>query len=605
MSTPESIVLTSGTKRRSRGGCGRCRKRRQKCDQAQPSCSRCSDAETKCAYQLHIRWGGRDFSRSSFGKCGAQRIGKRQIVVCQGSTPYSRSNQVQTDMPKELEPGKFVYGAKDGKVVRSTKQDTEKCQRKHLQTPPRPLLHQHSPAAVPVPRVLPERPDIEPQVRAQLHYFVHKGSAAILTHRQIQEEACSALIPAALMAPALLYAISAFAAAQQATYAHDAHDRMRLNMDELQSRMRSIRILQEGMAGGQATSPAVVLGSSLMLCLCTLYGGNDDYGSWRIYLQGARAAFAASCSRGGERSGNESNKGRMSGGEAENGNNPLARYLRKRYNLLEVLAMLSTNSFEALELGDGDKDYDYDYNKASLRGDTPEPPQVFFDDHVACYTDLFNLLRVIGAVAWERRQRKRQAEQDQQAGTGKNSGSSSRTAPANNLLSEADFAAEADNLETEVRRMMARNRKTPPVLRPSVRAALDPSQIAEFALCNEVHEQYALLQIRAEIRGWPSDDPRVQQPVQQILELATRMQLRSGLSPALGLNTPLFGAGQHATTLAQQETVRSLLEGLYTKTHNRNLLLAVRRLQADYWEQPAPQAGSWRPVLPCLDFIAY
>lgn len=511
-----------------------------------------------------------------------------------------RLTRGQTDRSTELEPGKFVYGANDGRVVRPPKRDADAEGEADKDTRPHTLeylpphvytpSHTHSPAVVHVPRTLPELPDVDPQVWAALHYFVHKGSAAISTHKQIQEEACSALIPAALAAPALLHAISAFAAAQQATYANNAHDRMRLNMHELQSRMRSIQILQEGMAGGEATSPAVVLGSSLMLCLCTLYGGNDDYGSWRIYLRGARAAFAASSARGSGYGSDGSNGRSPARGAVENRNNPLARYLRKRYNLLEVLAMLSTNSFEALELGDGDSDYGCD--KASSAGESLDSPQVFFDDHVACYTDLFNLLRVIGAVAWERRQKQQQAAQERQAGTGGTNASGEAT--ANNLLSEADFAAEADNLEAEVRRMMARNRKTPPVLRPSVRAVLDSAQIAEFALCNEVHEQYALLQIRAEIRGWPSDDPRVQQPVQQIMELATRMQLRSGLSPALGLNTPLFGAGQHATTPMQQAVVRSLLEGLYAKTHNRNLLLAVRRLEADYWGRPPPQAGAWR-----------
>jgi hypothetical protein len=47
---------------RSRGGCTRCRKRRQKCDEEKPKCKRCeADGEKECVYEVNIQWGGRNF----------------------------------------------------------------------------------------------------------------------------------------------------------------------------------------------------------------------------------------------------------------------------------------------------------------------------------------------------------------------------------------------------------------------------------------------------------------------------------------------------------------------------------------------------------------
>lgn len=362
---------------------------------------------------------------------------------------------------------------------------------------------------------------------------------------------------------------------------------MRLKVWELQSRSRSITILHEGIANSVEFSPVVVMGSSLMLCLCALFCDNDDYNSWRIYLRGAKAAFHAACSMRGRSSTNES----------------LAKYLRKRYLLLEVVAMLSPNSFEALDM-------DSNGSAKMRRQSYPQPqspsPEIFLDDHVACYTDLFNLLRVVGAIAWERRQLQLHGDLRE-----------------NNLLSDADFAAEADNLEAQVYDMMERTNSAPPVMLPRVKAVLDPRQIEEFSICNQVYECYALLQIRTEIRCLEPHEPPVQELVQKIIELVARIQPRPGLSPALGLNTALFSAGQYAL-VEHRTAIRRLYQHLYAETHNRNLIVAIRNLEIHFWgQQPAKrtQVGGfqcpfglnegrkWYLICPkdlhSQDFIAY
>ncbi len=48
---PLMVLNSRGPKLRSRTGCARCRKRRQKCDELQPTCNRCSEAGSSCYYQ--------------------------------------------------------------------------------------------------------------------------------------------------------------------------------------------------------------------------------------------------------------------------------------------------------------------------------------------------------------------------------------------------------------------------------------------------------------------------------------------------------------------------------------------------------------------------
>ena len=74
---PESPTIKSKHSR-SRGGCARCKRRRQKCDEQKPSCSRCKiEGIRECTYTMTLQWGGREFGHfksyarnSDIKKCG-------------------------------------------------------------------------------------------------------------------------------------------------------------------------------------------------------------------------------------------------------------------------------------------------------------------------------------------------------------------------------------------------------------------------------------------------------------------------------------------------------------------------------------------------------
>jgi hypothetical protein len=45
--------------KRSRQGCGECRKRRRKCDETKPSCGQCVSNNRTCQYELRLVWSQR------------------------------------------------------------------------------------------------------------------------------------------------------------------------------------------------------------------------------------------------------------------------------------------------------------------------------------------------------------------------------------------------------------------------------------------------------------------------------------------------------------------------------------------------------------------
>lgn len=67
LKTSKIALVPKPRRNRSRGGCTRCRTRRQKCDEQKPECNRCLESGESCSYTISLQWGGRSFKSSSFG----------------------------------------------------------------------------------------------------------------------------------------------------------------------------------------------------------------------------------------------------------------------------------------------------------------------------------------------------------------------------------------------------------------------------------------------------------------------------------------------------------------------------------------------------------
>ncbi|RJE21807.1 C6 finger domain protein [Aspergillus sclerotialis] len=146
---------------RSFTGCKRCKTRRQKCDEQRPVCRRCQAAGAKCQYITNLYWGGRGFSRSSFGDCmGSGNIKKLE---------YSR--------------GEFVY-----------------------------TTTEVSSAPARLTRTVDPFSSLSARQRTLLHHFINDASRMTACHLRMQDNLCKMLIPMALQSPALLCAIAALSA---------------------------------------------------------------------------------------------------------------------------------------------------------------------------------------------------------------------------------------------------------------------------------------------------------------------------------------------------------------------------------------------------------
>lgn len=349
-------------------------------------------------------------------------------------------------------------------------------------------------------------------------------------HKKMQAETCRVLLPMALEVSALRNAIFAFSLAQRASQEEAESFRNLLTTRSASLRTTSIGQLHQQITLEGESRPETVLATCIMLCLSALCHDNPDYNSWRTHLQGARAVVPTiRAARQGSTTLDES-----------------VYFLERRYSLLQVVASLTPNGFQAQDLDRG------------LCITSLQPSQVFFDDYCGCYPDVLDMLRQIGAALWERRRL--------------NQGCSDPM-----VLSEADLESETTDLENRLLAMLERDEITPPSFAPGLEEIIDQKQAQEFAYCNLICEYAALIQLRAELRGLGSEDLAVCQSVKRIIRLAQQLEPPSGLSPALGLNTSLYTAGRYASG-EDRTAIQELLARFYQTSHNYNMIHTLRFL---------------------------
>ncbi|KIW64824.1 hypothetical protein PV04_09731 [Phialophora macrospora] len=516
-------------KPRSQNGCERCRKRRQKCDEQRPVCTRCRKATgVVCVYGINLRWGGRQFEKSRFGKCQVQRV-----ETSRGSFVYSSEYYAQNRSPSP--------------TLQQTAGSLQQTSRLAIATPGA------------MPRNIGLLPGLTPDQKSLLHHFVHEASSLISCNRQIQSQTCQVLLPLSLEVSALLHAVLAFSAGHRASIGEN-EDRTRMfKMQLVTTRNQSIRELHHNLDPLNSSHLEATLATSLMLCLCALRYDEEAYNSWRIHLNGARATISAIS--------------RLPNSESLQSSTRFS-YLKKRYTILETIALQGLNGFHA-------RDLDYEIAKQDA-----QPAEVFLDDYVGCATDVLEMFQEVSAVAWETRR--------------------ARAADGKELvLSQHDFDLEAFNLETRLLQMIDRDRKSSPVFCPGVQAMLSPRQIADYVLFNELVQYTVLLVIRRRIRRLSPSNSLVQECVGKIIQLANFLTPSNGLSPGLGLNEVLFAAGCSCLE-PDRDSIRRLLNSFYHSTQNHNTILALRILE-EHWTKmgSAQESDDSSEVHTNIDFIAY
>jgi hypothetical protein len=518
---PESPTIKSKHSR-SRGGCARCKRRRQKCDEQKPSCSRCKiEGIRECTYTMTLQWGGREFGhfKSYARNSDIKKCGEWYCRCCFGN---------QIDMVVETEPGTFVY-------VSTSK-------RKSRSPPPNDRLS----------RSLSPLDSSTPTEQLLLHHFANSASRITSCHPRIQTSFCNLLLPMAVLCAPLLSALMALSAIHRNSLYTPSPPPLNQPPNEIivlkassVAQLRSELLLPTQQ---RSQMQDAILATALTLCMCEIHSGGDQPRSWRLHLEGAKAIL--------------STYQQMSTNSASSDPNSQSNLLKRWYTSIEALAATTSRGIRAGQL--------------PLLPPSVEPPKIgtedeaFLDDYFGFSTDLVDAFKEIGAAAWERRS------------LATNNSSPSAESSAHVLLSEGDLQTEAEILEKSVEDMIARDATTLPKFYPSVKESLDDDAVEEFYACNRAYQHTALLYIYRRIRQLPRTNEKVQIAVKNILECVASIKPRSGLSPYIVLTMPLFTAGREALG-EDREIVRYALRDLGNSLKLRNVWRSLEFLEAE-WE---------------------
>ncbi|KAH7169979.1 hypothetical protein EDB81DRAFT_774186 [Dactylonectria macrodidyma] len=179
---------------RSRSGCLECRHHHRKCDEKRPACALCQKYSRTCRYGLRIKWGGRPFGKSTFGKCMAE-TGSQHVQVVQ-LQPADRSSSP------------FVYGVTSTKTIfslppnqqdvpisslESTSSESQVQQRQPIANLMTDELEIRAPFTTAAPSFLPDLPR---PYRSLLDYFTRVANS-FSCNEGVKRELCATFMPMA------------------------------------------------------------------------------------------------------------------------------------------------------------------------------------------------------------------------------------------------------------------------------------------------------------------------------------------------------------------------------------------------------------------------
>ncbi|KIX06900.1 uncharacterized protein Z518_04876 [Rhinocladiella mackenziei CBS 650.93] len=532
---------------RSWNGCVRCRKRRQKCGEQKPQCSRCQRDGITCIYERTLRFGGRPFAQSRFGKCLSTKDGgARKAVTTDGGFVYT-----SVPSPKRV-PSKPTLAAGEASFTPVREESaTLPSQEANLDTS-LDLVHlttrwQH----ITIPARIDFFSFIPPNNRALLDYFTCNASMALASHTFVHQEVCKLVLPMVMENPALLYATLALAEIHRTSLISTVDLQIDHGTRTLVTQLTatSIRCLRAQLQQSQSSQLGANLATIRTLFLCEVISGSPTLRAWRAHFMGAQALIMST-----ERS---------SGNAPSSWQDSSIHFLRRWYNITEALVALTTEGLSAGQItfpGSQTQPYEREHQ------------EVCIDVYTGCTEDLSVAFREIGAVAWER-----------------------ESAPDNPTqhpkLSEADFLREADILELSVRRIMERDRSRAVLFNVSGAHELSLEEGEEFLLCNEAYQHTALIHIHRRIRRLPPDAPLVQESVRRIIECVDNIKPAATLSPLTLLTTPLFTAGCEAQGVARRK-IAHFLTNMFSLLRLPNMKRALEVLET-FWRESEASGINW------------
>ncbi|CAL5866102.1 uncharacterized protein PFLUO_LOCUS309 [Penicillium psychrofluorescens] len=152
----------------------------------------------------------------------------------------------------------------------------------------------------------------------------------------------------------------------------------------------------------------------------------------------------------------------------------------------------------------------------------------------------------------------------------------------------------ATKLVSIVQQMMARDRKTPPIVSDDLQDLLTDRHLEDYRVCNTIAQHVALMCLSRYNLGSDRKHPSVANSVSSVIKLAGATSKHVGLHPSICLTTALFVAGYYAER-ERKEDIKKLLEIQYQVTKSRNTQKTLDILHRIWSAVPSPQdAGGKR-----------
>ncbi|KAH7154206.1 fungal-specific transcription factor domain-containing protein [Fusarium sp. MPI-SDFR-AT-0072] len=564
MSASVSETLKSLPKKtRSRAGCVRCRRRRQKCDESKPSCDRCVEAGSICKYEITLSWGGRAFAKSTFGKClhDIERTDNTSTgngfvySTTHAQSPRPRASRRTPLTRSDVNHGRTIQHSTESHVP----ENPPNTQDRNVTTTNVSLMLKsdcileissrvhprdnmtgpfHSFQAV-IPRPQHQISFLPPMAQYLFQFYLSETMRLTVPSSYAKTEICRFLVPMSLQEPSLLYAVMAFASVHLDAIGMLPGNSQRL-IDSLH--WASINHLRRLLEDTDSTSQTVALATTRTLCQAQIYGGTS---LWRIHLDGARAILQTS----------QIGKQVMSRPQT-----PVnTGFLDSWFHNAEALASLSPAGLIGSQL--------------LVHGQTDSGP--FLDIYGGVMSDLPALFKEVGILLGKKHMRTPELE------------------------------LETENLVQRIHTRLSRDKAENMIITSEMLSFLSANDIQNYALSNAGFLYMALLHLYCSMRSLPPFAIEVRFCVAQIIQCAHKMSRESGLSPRVLLVSPLFTAGLYSIGAARDEIRLELADiGRWMKTPH--LFKTLELLERVWLQHPDDSTRTWETIEDIsVDFLPY
>ncbi|PON28797.1 hypothetical protein TGAM01_v201905 [Trichoderma gamsii] len=481
---------TTTTNLRSRGGCGECRRVHRKCDERRPSCGRCVATRKACSYHKPLSWGGRPFAKSSFGVLAAnEAVSATPAEWEDSSVPESRRS--------------FVYSATAFSTGAEHAADAGVSNRSSTAGT--------ASGSSPVSLAAIVQPDVLCQLsegdRSLIHHFAYHLTPCFSLSPTQHDKFCRTFLPLALdrtYGGAVLSAIVLCTTIHRASPGSDAAQRAQLYL-------KCIRELQQVLRHPAPIRGDVAAAACLVLCLADILAGGQDFGAWKLHLNGAAASLDAvqSDAVATQRSLSETTS-----------------FLWRWCRSLRTVGFSTANPDQS--------------NFVMDTGSNGEPSKPFhyIDVFDGFSTDLVPIFRDINDMAVEMRAIRTLELQ------------SSGSADSHCIWDlRCMLLRRGQRLVSQLENMAkAPVNKLDPSLPQSVR----DEHGAEFRLLNKACHHTALLEIYQRVLNKSPSDPEVQNQVEAGIKCLKSLNLTKGSTPGVASLHPVFIIGCSATTASDR-----------------------------------------------------